>query len=194
MRRKVRVRGRKSLVIFAVDASESMAVHARMAVAKGAVLALLRAAYLRRDRVAVVAFEGDGARVLLEPTPSIDRARERLRRLPVGGATPLAAGLMQAWDLLRAERLREPQLAPTLVLISDGAANVPLEARANPRREVLCLAARIRADKVAAVVVDAGSVGPTRPELLEIAERLGAPLVRVGLAGASAIVSAVRGP
>lgn len=194
LRRKVRARSRKSLVIFAVDASESMAVQARMAVAKGAALALLRAAYLARDLVAVVVFEGEGARVVLEPTPSVDRARERLRRLPVGGATPLAAGLKQVWNLVRAERLREPQLAPTLVLLTDGRANVPLNAVADPHREVLSLAAQIRADGVAAVVVDAGSVGPPRPELVEIAERLGGPLVRVGLAGAGAVVSAVRGP
>ncbi|HEY3447358.1 MAG TPA: VWA domain-containing protein [Myxococcales bacterium] len=190
LRRKVRARTRKSLVVFAVDASDSMATHERLRVAKGAALSLLRAAYLRRDRVAVVVFEGEAARVLLAPTQSIDLARAKLRRLPIGGATPLAAGLMAAWDLIRTERLREPQTAPTLVLLSDGRANVPLDPRANPQVEVLGIVERIRGDGIGAVLVDAGSLGPTPAQLVELAERMGGTLVRVGPGGTGAVVAA----
>lgn len=177
-------------MVFVVDASDSMATHERLRVAKGAALSLLRAAYLRRDRVAVVVFEGEMAKVLLAPTQSVDLARARLRKLPVGGATPLAAGLMTAWDLIRTERLREPQTSPTVALLSDGRANVPLDPRADPRAEVLGIAARMRADGIGAVLVDAGSLGPTPEQLTELAEKMGGALVRVGPGGTAKVVAA----
>jgi magnesium chelatase subunit D len=183
LRRKVRTRARQALVVFVVDASESMAARRRMSVAKGAALTVLRTAYLRRDRVAVVVFERESAWVLLEPTRSVDRAQERLRRLPVGGATPLSAGLWTAWRLIAAERLRQPQLVPTLVLLSDGEANVPMHPMADPRREALALAERIRADGIASLVVEAEGPAPARPALVELAGRLGARLLRVARPG-----------
>lgn len=192
LRRKVRTRTRKTLVVFAVDASESMAAQERMAMAKGAALAILRTAYLRRDRVAVVVFEGESARVLLEPTPSIDQARLRLHQLPIGGATPLAGGLRTAWQVIISERQREPQIAATLVLLSDGRANVPLARQADPRAEVLALADRIRADGVFSLVVDTEALYPTQPELVTLAEHLGGRILRLGRGGTSALVSAVR--
>ncbi|MGC4118321.1 MAG: VWA domain-containing protein [Myxococcales bacterium] len=190
LRRKVRARTRKALVVFAVDASDSMATHERLRIAKGAALALLRSAYLRRDRVAVVVFEGEASRVLLAPTQSVELARSRLRKLPIGGATPLAAGMMAAWDLIRTERLREPLTSPTLVLLSDGRANVPLDPGADPRMEVLGIADQMRADGIGAVLVDAGSLGPTPGQLEELAARLGGTLVRVGPGGAGTVLAA----
>lgn len=175
-----------------VDASESMAAQDRLRAAKGAALGLLRHAYLRRDRVAVVVFEGEGARVVLAPTSSVDRARAGLRRVPVGGATPLAAGLWAAWRLVRGARLREPGLLATLVILTDGRANVPFAPGADVRAEVGLLATRIRADGISSVVVDAGAWGPTRPELSELSARLGCGCLRVGATGAGAIVAAVR--
>jgi magnesium chelatase subunit D len=192
-RRKVRTKARRALIVLVVDASESMGAGERLRIAKAAALGLLRDAYLRRDRVALAVFEGESARVLLPATPSIALARERLQQIPLGGATPLAAGLVASWDLIRAERLRDPQVAPTLVLFSDGRANVPLDAAADPRAEALALCSLLRADGVSSLVVDAGSAGPTPPELKEIALRLGARLLRVGSGGAGLIVNAVRG-
>ena len=192
-RRKVRTRARRSLVVLLVDASDSMAALDRLRVAKGAALALLKGAYLRRDRAALLVFEGESARTLLPPTQSVELARERLRQIPIGGTTPLSAGLLAAWELVRTERLRDPGLSPTLVLLSDGRANVALDPRADPRAEALALADRLRADGVSALVVDAASLGPTRPELLEIAARLGAHLLRVGPGGVAAVVRAALG-
>ncbi|WP_373324405.1 hypothetical protein [Tepidiforma flava] len=50
-----------------------------MEAAKGAVFGLLQDAYLRRDRVAFVAFDGRGARLLLAPTRSVDHAQRAWR-------------------------------------------------------------------------------------------------------------------
>ena len=81
-----------NLVLFVVDASGSMAARRRMAAVKGAVLSLLTDAYQRRDKVGLVSFRGEEARVLLHPTSGAELAASRLGELPTGGRTPLAAG------------------------------------------------------------------------------------------------------
>ncbi|MCX7826195.1 MAG: VWA domain-containing protein, partial [Verrucomicrobiae bacterium] len=143
--KKQRERPCDHLIAFVVDSSESMGADAvaRMRAAKGAVLALLRKAYQGRHQVALVAFGGEKARVVLPPTSSISRAQRCLEQLPTGGATPMADGLFQAWQLIRLQRHKQPGIKPILVLISDGEANVPLAEGAPIMRELLHLAERI---------------------------------------------------
>src|SRR3954465_3940170 len=62
-RQKVRVRRTRNAICFVVDASWSMAAEQRMQATKSAVLSLLRDAYQRRDRVGLVTFQREGARV-----------------------------------------------------------------------------------------------------------------------------------
>jgi magnesium chelatase subunit D len=121
--REARREGREgNLVLFLVDASGSMAARARMGAVKGAVLSLLLDAYQRRDKVGMITFSGSAARVLLPPTSSVEAAAARLADLPTGGRTPLAAGLLRAHEVLRAERLRDPDRRPLLVVVTDGRA------------------------------------------------------------------------
>lgn len=112
---------RETTTIFAVDASGSAALH-RLAEAKGAVELLLADCYVRRDRVAVVAFRGRAAEVLLAPTRSLARAKRSLAGLPGGGGTPLAAGIDAVADLADATARRGG--TPVIVLLTDGRANV----------------------------------------------------------------------
>ena len=112
---------RETTTIFAVDASGSAALH-RLAEAKGAVELLLAECYVRRDRVAVVAFRGRAAEVLLAPTRSLARAKRSLAGLPGGGAPPLAAGIDAVADLADATARRGG--TPVIVLLTDGRANV----------------------------------------------------------------------
>ena len=72
--------------------------------------------------VRAVAFRGAGAEVLLPPTRSLVQAKRRLAALPGGGGTPLAAGLEAGLAL--ADRLRSRGVAPFLVILTDGRANV----------------------------------------------------------------------
>lgn len=111
------------LIIFAVDASGSMAVN-RIQQAKGAMLRLLREAYLHRDKVALISFRGHEANVLLPPSRSVARARRVVDALPVGGGTPVAAGLQAALELARRARRSETRQS-LMVLLTDGRANVP---------------------------------------------------------------------
>lgn len=112
-----------TLVVFCVDASGSMGARKRMAAVKDAALGLLMDAYQRRDRVALVAFRGRDAEVVLAPTGSVERAADRLTRLATGGGTPLAAGLDAAATLIAAHRLRDPERRSLCVVVTDGRAS-----------------------------------------------------------------------
>ena len=122
LREAVREGREGNLVLFAVDASGSMAARQRMRAVKGAVLSLLLDAYQRRDKVGLVTFRGTGAELTLPPTSSVEAAARRLASLATGGRTPLAAGLARAARVLVAERLRDPCRRALLVVVTDGRA------------------------------------------------------------------------
>ncbi|AVZ72301.1 magnesium chelatase [Streptomyces lunaelactis] len=146
-----------NLVLFVVDASGSMAARQRMSAVKGAVLSLLLDAYQRRDKVGLVTFRGKDAEVALPPTSSVEAAAVRLEKLPTGGRTPLAAGLLKAHDVLRVERMRDPSRRPLLVVVTDGRATGGVDPVALAAR-----AARLHcAEGTAAIVVDC-ETGPVR--------------------------------
>jgi magnesium chelatase subunit D len=144
----------ESTAVFVVDASGSAALH-RLAEAKGAVELLLAECYARRDRVAVIAFRGQGAELLLPPTHALARARRALAGLPGGGASPLAAGLEAAGALAAQER--RAGRSPFLVVLTDGRANIARDGR--PGREAaeadaLAVARRLRAEAHPVLIVD----------------------------------------
>lgn len=168
----------RNLIVFVVDASDSMGegTFARMKAAKGAALAILSKARLGRHRIAVVAFRGESADVLLQPTASIALARQRLKSLPTGGATPLAAGLIKAWKLVKAERLKDPHINPLLVVISDGEANVsyvPDRKLRDVADEVALIAQRIAKDGIDAIVIDTKPFWEKSGGMLRLARSLG---------------------
>ena len=142
------------LLIFTVDASGSSAM-ARMAEAKGAVELMLGQAYAKRDQVALVAFRGSGADVLLPPTRSLVQAKRRLAALPGGGGTPLAAGLLGAAEM--AELGRAHGLSPALIVLTDGRANIGLSGepgRAQASTDVQTAAQQLSRLGLPGVVID----------------------------------------
>jgi magnesium chelatase subunit D len=174
--REARREGREAnLVLFAVDASGSMAARARMSAVKGAVLSLLLDAYQRRDKVGLVSFRGGGAELLLPPTSSVDAAAARLTALPTGGRTPLRAGLLLAAATLERERLRDPERRPLLVVVTDG--------RYTSGGDPAPAADRLRRAGIASVVVDC-ETGPVRLGLAgRLAEQLGGSCLRLAELG-----------
>ncbi len=169
-----------TLFCFVVDASGSMALH-RMRQAKGAVNALLQQAYVHRDQVALLAFRGEQAELLLPPSQSVELAKRALDVLPTGGGTPLAAALLAAYQVSEQARSRGIPRT-TLVLITDGRPNVPL--RPDPahdkqtrletaRQEVQTLSAKLRAAGVGAVVIDTQRSYVSRGEAQQLAAWLG---------------------
>lgn len=116
-------RGMESnLIIFVVDASGSMSARDRLASVTGAVLSMLRDAYQRRDKVAVISVRGAAPELVLPPTGSIDVAVRRLQKVATGGRTPLSEGLLLAHDVIRREHVKEPGRRALLVVLSDGRA------------------------------------------------------------------------
>jgi magnesium chelatase subunit D len=153
LRQKVRERKTGNLIVFVVDASASMDAEQRMMATRGAILSLLRHAYVRRDKVALVAFSGRSARVVIRPTSSVDLAERRMERLSIGGTTPLTHGLVTALKMIKTERLRDPQVYPLLVLISDGRGNISLFGE-EPLLEAQRCAAQIKSEGIRAMVID----------------------------------------
>ncbi|TDD34708.1 VWA domain-containing protein [Actinomadura sp. KC06] len=170
LRESVREGREGNLVLFVVDASGSMAARRRMTTVKTAVLSLLLDAYQRRDKIGLITFRGRTADLVLPPTSSVEAGAARLRALPTGGRTPLAAGLVRAAEVLRAERLRDPARRALLVIVTDG--------RATAEGDVARAAGLLAG--TAGIVVDCED-GPVRLGLAgRLATRLGARLVPLG--------------
>ncbi len=160
-----------ALFLFAVDASGSMALH-RMRQAKGAVHALLQKAYVHRDRVALLAFRGQSAELLLPPSQSVELARRALDLLPTGGGTPLAAALLAAIDVAQQARARGI-MQTVLVLLTDGRANVGLRAgREQIVEELQTLGRAVVAAGIQTIVVDTQRTYLSRGEARKLAEWL----------------------
>jgi magnesium chelatase subunit D len=170
------------VLIFAVDASGS-AAFARLSEAKGAVELLLAAAYARRDHVALLAFRGSNAELILPPTRSLVQTKRRLAGLPGGGGTPLAHGLQMA--MATALQARARGLTPTIAVLTDGRGNIALDGTANRTQaetDAATQARAIAATGLSAVIIDTGN-RPT-PALQTLARSMAAPYVALPRADA----------
>jgi magnesium chelatase subunit D len=191
VRRAVREGKEGNLVLFAVDASGSMAARARMSAVTGAVLSLLSDAYQRRDKVGVVTFRASGAELALPPTSSVDAAARRLAKLTTGGRTPLADGLLKARRVLRSERLRDPRRRALLIVLTDGRATAT-GAGGEPVPDAMRAAGLLAADGVASITVDCEH-GPVRLGLAgRLAVALGGPCLTLAQLSADQVAGVVR--
>ena len=188
IRRAARIGREGNLVIFVVDASGSMAARDRMAAVTGAALSLLRDAYQRRDKVAVITFRSTGARLVLPPTASAYTASRRLHRLDTGGTTPLAEGLLAARDVVIRERARDRTRRPLVVVLTDGRAT----GGPDPLGRSRLAARRFAAEGAAAVVVDCETSYVRLGLASELANQLGAPMLRLEQLRADHLAQAVR--
>jgi magnesium chelatase subunit D len=123
LRFKQREKKMGHLAILVVDGSGSMGAKKRMVETKGAVQSLLLDCYQKRDRVSLIVFRKDSACVVLPPTASVETASRRLAEIPVGGKTPLTAGLLETYKLVKNVRMKSPETRFLVVLVTDGRAN-----------------------------------------------------------------------
>ncbi len=172
--RKVRVRRAANLVLFVVDASWSMAASERIQATKGAIFSLLTDAYQRRDQVGLIVFQREESRLELAPTSSVELAKKVLKDIPVGGKTPLSAGLVQAYRTIRQAMRKDPELVPLMILLTDGAGNVSM-GRLPPQEEALRVARLIARSGIRSVVVNMENPSFDRGLAQELAEALNAP-------------------
>lgn len=172
LRQKVRVRRAANLILFVVDASWSMAAAERMIATKGAIMSLLVDAYQKRDRVGLVVFQKEEARTVLPPTSSVELAQKALKDIPVGGKTPLSAGLLLAHQILIRERMRDPEVMPLMIVVTDGAGNVSLT-DLPPQEEAHRIAAMIKKADLRAIVVNTEHEAFDRGLAAALAEKMG---------------------
>ncbi len=188
VRRAIREGREGNLVIFVVDASGSMAARDRMAAVSGAALSLLRDAYQRRDKVAVITFRAQQAALLLPPTSSVHIAGRRLARFDTGGKTPLAQGLLAARDVVVREKARDRARRSLVVVLTDGRAT----GGPDPLGRARVAATRLVAEGAAAVVVDCETSFVRLGLAEQLAVQLGAPSVRLSQLRADALTQIVR--
>lgn len=189
--RKIRVKRAANLVIFVVDASWSMAVAERMAATKGAILSLLTDAYQRRDRVGLVVFQKDRSTLILPPTNSVQLAQRALADIPVGGKTPLSAGLFLAHEVIRKERILHPDVMPLIILLTDGAGNVSMS-KLPPQEESHRIAEGIAEDGIRCVVINMEHAAFDQGLAQSLADHLEGPCYTLNELKAETLYQAVR--
>lgn len=192
LHQQVRVGTSANLILFVVDASGSMAAQRRMEALKGAVVNLLTDAYQQRDEVAVVAFRGQRAELLLAPTRSVDLAEQGLRELPTGGRTPLPHALQLALETLQRASANTRANPPLLVLLTDGKGNVPISEGGDPWRESLALAELLAERRVPALVIDTENGYLRLGRAAQLAQALGAECLTLEELSADSLALTVR--
>ncbi len=178
LREKIRERRVGNTILFLVDASGSMGVQERMKTAKGAIFSLLHSAYQKRDMVGMMIFRGQKAELVLPPTRSVDLAYRCLKELPVGGKTPLALAINRSVELIKALRVKDQDVIPTVILISDGRTNVALKGE-DPLADVLTVAGEAARERIQFVVVDTEAGFVKLGLARQIADQLGGFYIRL---------------
>jgi Mg-chelatase subunit ChlD len=191
LQRKVRVRKAANLVLFVVDASWSMAVAERMQATKGAIMSLLTDAYQRRDRVGLIVFQKDRATLVLPPTNSVTLAKKALADIPVGGKTPLSAGLTLAYEVLRQEKTLHPDVMPLMILLTDGAGNVSMT-DLPPQEEAHLTADKFAQDDLRTVTINMEHAAFDQGLAQQLADRLGGPCYALAELKAELLYQTVR--
>jgi len=191
IRDKVRVRRAANLILFVVDASWSMAAAERMEATKGAIISLLMDAYQRRDQVGLIVFQKEKARLVMPPTSSVELAKKALVDVPVGGKTPLSAGLLLAHQVLMQQARLHPEVMPLMILLTDGAGNVSIS-HMPAQQEAHRVAKMIHEDNIRSVVINMEHVSFDRGLAQALADELDAPCYNLGQLRADTIYQTVK--
>jgi magnesium chelatase subunit D len=180
-----------NLIVFVVDASGSMAAEERMTATKGAILSLLFDAYQRRDRVGMIVFRKNRAELVLPPTNSVELAKKSLTKLPTGGRTPMAHGLMLGLKTVREYMRRDKEAIPLLALVSDGRANVNING-GDPVEEAKTVARDIKLAGITSIGIDTERDFITFGLVKQICHEMGGKYLRLEELRAAPMASAIR--
>ncbi len=168
-------------VCLLIDASASM-VGRRIRAAKYLIRHLATACQLR---ITALTFQERDVKTQIASTRSKRAIEEGIRRIEPAGLTPLAAGIAEALDFIRAKKLKDV----LLVLITDG---IPTMNRwtADPARDALTAARRVAEEKVSFMCV---GLQPNREFLKKLAEAAHGKLYIVDEFDKDVLVDLVRG-
>lgn len=193
VRHKIREKRIGNLLLFIVDGSGSMGARGRMVASKSAIMSLLLDAYQKRDKVSMISFRRKDAQVNLPVTNSVELAGRMLAEMPVGGRTPLSAGLAKGYEIIRNYLIREPSGKPIVIILTDGKTNVSLS-EMKPVDEMVHLAGSLAQEKRAKyIVVDTEDEGLIRFGLAQqLATALGGDYFKTGELQAEELVNIIR--
>jgi len=124
VREKLRLYKAPMTVMFVIDLSGSMLMN--IEALKKAILNSHKEAYRSRDRVGIVAVKDTGAEVVQHPITNLRVVASKLVGLKISGFTPLASGMLKAWEVLKEARRRDTSTIPVMIIMTDGSANVPM--------------------------------------------------------------------
>jgi magnesium chelatase subunit D len=192
LRQKIRERKSGAAVMFLVDASGSMGARKRMVSVKGAVFSLLKESYKNRDKVGLIAFRRDRAEVLLPFTKSVDFAYRKLKEMPTGGTTPLAAAMLKAYAEVKKETRSRPNERYYVVLTTDGRANVAMTG-GDAFTDAISAARHIGKEDMAAwIVVDTGTGYPHTDNALNICKELNGAYLKLEELNSEALTHRIK--
>lgn len=194
IREKVRQKKVSNLLMFVVDASGSMGAMERMVEAKGAVLSLLKDAYVKRDKIAMVTFGGTDAQVVLPPTRSAERGYRLLQQVKTGGKTPLNAGISKALMVIQCQLRQQPELMPMMIVITDGKGNVSIDSSKKPMQELLEIGEKVsKISQIETMVIDIEPGGFMRFGIAQkLAAAMGGRYCKLDQIKSQSIVDAVK--
>lgn len=192
---KVKIREKRigNLLLFVVDGSGSMGARGRMTASKSAIMSLLLDAYQKRDKVGMISFRRREAQINLPITNSVELAGRLLAEMPVGGRTPLSAGLVKGYETIRNYLIREPSGKPIIIILTDGKTNVSI-GESRPVEEMAHLAKMMaQEDRAKYIVVDTEEEGLVTFDLArQLASCLGAEYFKTRDLQAEELVKIVR--
>ncbi|TXT57385.1 MAG: hypothetical protein BAJATHORv1_10086 [Candidatus Thorarchaeota archaeon] len=85
-----------------------------------------------KDRTGIVAFKESGAIEVQAPTTNWNKLYRALAKLRISGLTPLAEAVMKSLEIIKRERMRNRDVEPLIIIISDFAPNIPLAQSVGP--------------------------------------------------------------
>jgi len=156
---KVRRRKISTLICLVLDASSSMVMDAKMKGIKDAIGELMMDAYQKRDRISLVSCYGRSAEVVLPFTSSIEKGQQYIEKLEFGGTTPLAAGIRQGLENLRAKLRIEKDTNPLLIVVTDGSANMPIIPGEDIETEIKDTCVAIERSNIPTLIIDVSKTG-----------------------------------
>ncbi|MBN2150845.1 MAG: VWA domain-containing protein [Candidatus Lokiarchaeota archaeon] len=107
---------------FVLDASASMS--GTLFQMKQVIDSLHQEGYKKKDKVAVVMFRGKNAHVIQKPSVNLEAISKKLENIQGTSYTPLAEGIEKVLDMIRVERIKDPNAIPVMIIVSDCGANI----------------------------------------------------------------------
>jgi Mg-chelatase subunit ChlD len=118
-------------------------------------------------------------------------AKKALAEIPVGGKTPLSAGLLLAFQVFTQEKRVHPDVMPLMILLTDGAGNVSVS-DLPPQEEAHRIADQIKEEGIRSLTINMEHAAFDQGLARQLAEKLGGPCYTLSELRADTLYQAVK--